>query len=155
MSWDDLRDYVRTDNHLYEVIKADRPMYSYFDIEGSYAQVNKFYNVDSMDELENKILIQLKLAIENFKYENEWEEDTELVVLSSSTNAKLSLHVIDRNIILSNQVDCKIYNEAFLQNIRDQSELTYPIDNSVLLTQVTRLTLITKSARTPSEMLYR
>jgi len=131
MSWAELKDQVRNDNHMYEIIRTDRPRYSYFDIEGSYTQVNKHYNIDDMNQLEDKIIVDLKLAIEDFKYNNDKDEDTDLVVLSASNNAKLSLHVIDKNIILSNKDDCKIYHEAFLQHIRNQPELTLIIDNAV------------------------
>jgi len=131
MSWDDLRDYVRTDNHLYEIIRDERPRYSYYDIEGSFTQVNKLYNVENMDELEKNVIIELKLAIENFKYENDMEEDTELVILSASTNAKLSLHVLDRNVILSNKDESKIYHETLFENVKNIPKVYHPLDKGV------------------------
>ena len=131
MSWDELKDYTREDNHMYEIIKTEVPRYSYFDIEGSYKQVYKHYEIEDMNELENKIIIDLKLAIEDFKYNNDREEDTDLVVLSASNNSKLSLHVIDKTVALSDKNDCKVYHDTFLTHIRNMPQLTLFIDKAV------------------------
>ncbi len=131
MSWDGLTDYTRQDNHMYEIIRTEIPRYSYFDIEGSYTQVNKHYTIEDMNELEDKIVVELKLAIEDFKYNNEKEEDTDLVVLTASNNAKLSLHIIDKTVVLSDKDDCKVYHDAFLNHIRNIPQLTLFIDKAV------------------------
>ena len=131
MSWNELLDSCETDNHLYEIIRTDKPRFSYFDIEGSYQNVNRHYNIENMNELEDKIILELKLGIEDFKHHNDIEEESDLVVLSASNNAKLSLHVIDRTVMLKNKNDCKAYHEAFLKHIRNQCELTLIIDTAV------------------------
>ena len=74
MSWDELLDSCETDNHLYEIIRTDKPRFSYYDIEGSYQNVNRHFNIENMNELEDKIILELKLAIEDFKYNNDIEE---------------------------------------------------------------------------------
>jgi hypothetical protein len=131
MSWGELESMVEEDNHLYEIIRTHEARHSYFDIEGSYQNVNKYYNIEDMSELEDKIIQELKLAIENFKYENDLEEEARLVVMSASNNAKLSLHIIDKTVTLSHKDDCKAYHEAFLHSIRNQPELTLIIDKLV------------------------
>ena len=111
---------IEGDHHLYEVIRTDVPRFSYFDIEGSYQSVKRQYNHDDMDDIETDVIKDLTVVLAEIKSKNELNELQNLVILSASNNAKLSLHVIDRGIGLTDKGDCKAYHDAFLHSIRNQ-----------------------------------
>jgi hypothetical protein len=131
MSWDDLLTYTEENNNLYEIIKEDRPRYSYFDIDATYQKVK--HSLKDGEDFGKKITENLKTMIEDFKADNGLDENCDLVVLEACTKNKFSYHFIDRSISFNNKDDCKIYHEKFLDHLYDtnQTLLTSVIDKVV------------------------
>ena len=131
MSWDDLSSFTQEDNNLYEIIREERPRYSYFDIDATYQKVK--HSIKDDEDFDDIILDKLKTMIEDFKADNDIKEVCDLVVLDACTKNKFSFHFIDRSISFKNKDDCKIYHEKFLDHLYDtnQTLLTSVIDKVV------------------------
>ncbi len=130
-SFDNLIDVVRKgDHHMYEIIKTDAPRYSYFDLDAKIDTIKKYYK--DVDNIEDKIIEDFEIAIEEFKLNNDIECDTDLVVMSASSDSKISLHMVDREVTLANKDDCKAYHDTFRDYLKeDTPELMMIMDNAV------------------------
>ena len=131
MSWDDLSTYTEENNNLYEIIKEDRPRYSYFDIDATFQKVK--HSVKEGEDFGKMITQSLMSMIEDFKADNGIAEECDLVVLEACTKNKFSYHFIDRSISFKDKDECKIYHEKFLDHLYDtnQTLLTSVIDKVV------------------------
>jgi hypothetical protein len=131
MSWAELSSYTQENNHLYEIIKEDRPRYSYFDIDATFQKVK--HALKDCDDFGEMIQQRLRLAIEDFKADNDIDEVCDLVVLEACTKNKFSYHFIDRSISFANKDDCKVYHEKLLDHLYENNEtlLTSVIDKVV------------------------
>ena len=131
MSWYDLSTYTEENNNLYEIIKEDRPRYSYFDIDATYQKVK--HSIQDGEDFGKMITQSLMSMIEDFKADNGIDEDCDLVVLEACTRNKFSYHFIDRSISFKDKDECKIYHEKFLDHLYDtnQTLLTSVIDKVV------------------------
>jgi hypothetical protein len=131
MSWAELSSYTQENNHLYEIIKEDRPRYSYFDIDATFQKVK--HALKDCDDFGEMIQQRLRLAIEDFKADNDIDEVCDLVVLEACTKNKFSYHFVDRSISFANKDDCKVYHEKFLDHLYENNEtlLTSVIDKVV------------------------
>ena len=131
MTWNELEDYTQENNHLYEIIKEERPRYSYFDIDATYQKVK--HSIKEGEDFGKMIVDKLKSMIEDFKADNDIEEVCDLVVLEACTKNKFSYHFIDRSISFKDKDDCKIYHEKFLDHLYDtnQTLLSSVIDKCV------------------------
>jgi len=131
MSWNELEDYTQENNNLYEIIKEERPRYSYFDIDATYQKVKHAIKDD--EDFGAMITEKLRLCIEDFKADNDIEEECDLVVLEASTKNKYSYHFIDRSISFKDKNDSQIYHEKFREHLLNNNEtlLTMIIDKAV------------------------
>ena len=125
MSWEEMREYTTEDNHLYEIIKEERPRYSYFDVDAPYQKIKGFFKDEN--KIEEELTGLLKAMIEDFKADNDIQEESDLVVLNASTKAKYSFHFIDRSIVFKNKEDCKLYHDKFIDHL-------YHTDTTILST---------------------
>ena len=131
MSWNDLSIFTEENNNLYEIIKEERPRYSYFDIDATYQKVK--HSIKEGEDFGKMIVDKLKSMIEDFKADNDIEEVCDLVVLEACAKNKFSYHFIDRSISFKDKDDCKIYHEKFLDHLYDtnQTLLSSVIDKCV------------------------
>lgn len=131
MSWAELSSYTQENNNLYEIIKEDRPRYSYFDIDATYQKVK--HTLKDIDDFGEMIQQNLQLMIEDFKADNGIDEVCDIVVLEACTKNKFSYHFIDRSISFANKDDCKVYHEKLLDHLyaKNESLLTSIIDKVV------------------------
>ena len=131
MSWDDLSIFTEENNNLYEIIKEERPRYSYFDIDATYQKIK--HSIKEGEDFGKMIVDKLKSMIEDFKADNDIDEVCDLVVLEACTKNKFSYHFIDRSISFKDKDDCKIYHEKFLDHLYEtnQTLLSSVIDKGV------------------------
>lgn len=132
-SFNELTHLCHNDNHLYEIIKSDKPRYSYFDIDASYINARKILKEDKYEDekfIEDYLLMILLASIEDFKEDNDINCDPDYVVLSATNKVKISLHVIDRSITFKNQEDSKVYHHNFIKSVNDDLGMCF-IDRGV------------------------
>ena len=113
LSLDDLREYLQTDYHLYELIKEDKPCKMYFDFDGKYQDMTE-------EEKEyfknNKIPTEITSHLKDFCQDNNLPKP--LCILSgSSTETKKSIHITIKNIILPTNQHRKAFFDKFINYI--------------------------------------
>lgn len=133
-TYDELSELCKEDHHLYEIIKSDRPRYSYFDIDAKYHAARKIFTDDKYSDewwIETDIVMLLQNHIKTFKEDNDLPfDDDQFVVLSSTDKTKISVHIIDRTISFKDQEDCKIYHTELIKSFKDNLALSF-VDRSV------------------------
>jgi hypothetical protein len=119
MNYDEIEGYLQDNLHIYEIIRSDKPRFPYFDIECSYQKLQKheeWAGITDMNEIAEKFVNQFKGLMKDFKDDEGFNVEHDLVVMNSSSNAKFSLHIIDRSLVLANKEDCAKYHSVFIDN---------------------------------------
>jgi len=136
LNYHELQEYLIEDNHIYEIIRTDKPRYSYFDLELSYQKLQRHENwagITDMNELEDKIIKEFSDYLTDFKDDEGFDTTHDFVILSASNNSKFSIHIIDKSIVLLNKDDCNSYHTKFINEYisEDNPHLNCLIDKAV------------------------
>ena len=134
----DFCDVLEKDNHLYEIIKNDRPMYSYFDLDGEIKKIQSLLrnmNIET-DDIEMYVINEFKSLINSWKEDNDFPFNDDDYVILSGTNyknaehkvgGKFSLHIIDKTIKLKNFEDSKLYHSHMLKDLRERNDAEHTL----------------------------
>lgn len=135
---DEFCEVLQQDNHLYEIIKSDRPMYSYFDLDGEIRTIQSLFRTMGIetDDLEGYIIKEFKSLIDSWKEDNDFPFEEQNYIILSGTNyknkqykvgGKFSLHIIDKSIRLKNYEESKLYHNQLLKDLRGQIDNEYTL----------------------------
>ena len=140
---EDFEEFLKMDNNLYEIIKSDRRMNSYFDLDGEIKQIQNLcrkMNIQS-DDLEQYIIEIFKNLIDGWKEDNGFPVDEDEYVILSATKyrnaefkvgGKFSLHIIDKTVKLENYEESKIYHSQLLKSIREECDKEFNLLNCLI-----------------------
>ncbi len=101
--------YCRVDNGFYEVTPDDKIIKSYWDIDGKWNDIK--YGAAGNNEIYERYIDCFKDHVINFKDENNIERKTDLGIMTSLTDKKMSIHIIDNGISFKNKIDCAAYHK--------------------------------------------
>lgn len=129
LSLKELRKVLESDNHLYEIIKEDKPCKMYFDFDGSIKDVNedveRIRDIIFDENLSKHIQQHLKDFCEDYGFPIPM-----CAVSDSSTDVKRSLHIVIKNIILRTNKHRQAFFNKFIKYI-DGDEIIKFLDSKV------------------------
>jgi len=121
--WDTYVNLLSTNNHIYEIIDKEKPRYSYLDLDYSdLAHFHAYIQTNEYIASRNYLITEVKQALQDWHESNREPFDiNKVVILDSSYEKKVSLHIVNRNILFKNNTDCKIWHERFKEFIDNES----------------------------------
>jgi len=122
-NWDTYVALLQSNNHIYEIIDKDTHRYSYLDLDYSdLAHFHAYIQTNEYIASRNYLITEVKQALQDWHESNREPFDiNKLVILDSSYEKKVSLHIVNRNILFKNSEDCKIWHEHFKDFIDNES----------------------------------
>ena len=114
--------------HFYEMITDNIPIYEYYDLDLKITKESKYTNeylITWFNNLRNEFI--------KINYPS-YEKPTEFVITTASNEKKLSLHILNRNLIFNNKESLKVwYNslKEFVYTFYDNDPLKESLDFSV------------------------
>lgn len=123
VSLDMLEKLIENDNNLHEIIASDKPCKMYFDFDGKIDDSNSECLKD--EKLINKIAGSMKQFLEKNDFQNIEDFPKKIKISTSTTDKKVSFHIVLTNIILKNNDERKAFFEKYKEFIKDKPYSKY------------------------------
>jgi hypothetical protein len=113
-STEQLRHYLDDDYNLYEILKEDKPRFSYIDFDCKYNSIRKFCEGKTDNEIKEELVSSVEGMYEDFMEEYGFTPYTSnCQVLDSSNKIKFSFHLCF-DIRLKNQEESEVFHKKFI-----------------------------------------
>jgi len=120
---DMLEKLIENDNNLYEIIASDKPCKMYFDFDGKIDDSNSECLKD--ERLINKIASSMKQFLEKNDFQNISDFPKKIKISTSTTDKKVSFHIVLTDIIPKNNDERKAFFEKYKEFIKDKPYSKY------------------------------
>lgn len=138
ITYEILSELAKKDNHIYELVKTDRPRFSYFDLDGPWikvkSEVERLMKLNPSLSQDQVVASHVQQWVEDFKAENDpllGPEMKDLVFIHSSTPKKVSMHIVDPSIYFGDYESCRRYHLKFIEHIEKDNLMTIMVDKNV------------------------
>jgi len=109
-----LRHFLDEDYNLYEILKEDKPRFSYIDFDCKYVSIRDFCKDKTVDQIKDELVDSIEGMYEDFMEEYGFTPYTSnCQVLDASNKLKISFHFCF-DVRLKNQQESEVFHKKFI-----------------------------------------